>query len=564
MSTPKRQEINTSSRQPRLQLQNDTPTRAKQRGLAPARVSSPPTLTRDRIGAEHDASSVERFPTLPEADLSQSIARQGSGMKELEKGNTSNILLARKRIQAEHRQRSSDASSGFVHTIKTASMSNASFSVISRSLRLGRSSESRGFLRGYSRHSLDSERPITGSSLDEAAFRRGLKRKDIINELILTEESYVADLKALVYLYSTLLAPATSLPNQLRYTVQRNVTELLHLHESLLEELHQSTFKAAARKWAATEAPTRLHRTHRTHLKGSGNFANNGFTTKHSRIRSSIDSAEVNKAYATIGAADPSEILDLANVLKGVVTQLFAYEEYCSNYKTIAAELQKHTPSLWSTYQSGIESLNKSIIALDQRKQQDRKGLTVGDLLIKPIQRICRYPLLLQDLLKHTPIVDGPAAHKGLDDTLNRFREVAQGVNLAADNPASRSQTQRKWLLQDRLLLHRDILSHDQFRLLGTLQLCGVLHLTYQNSALAVRGGFAVCALFDNHVLIAMPLTKSSRLEVLALISLSDTRIDSATAGKGESGSLQWFSRLTLLRTSMPLHAIYLENHIHC
>src|SRR3990167_7616875 len=34
---------------------------------------------------------------------------------------------------------------------------------------------------------------------------------------------------------------------------------------------------------------------------------------------------------------------------------------------------------------------------------EECRGLTLFSFLIKPIQRICKYPLLLKDLLKHTP-----------------------------------------------------------------------------------------------------------------------------------------------------------------
>ena len=123
-------------------------------------------------------------------------------------GGTNNAILARnartfplRRVRL--RKSTSRSSSGLVATLKTASLSAGSFSVLPRSTRNSYLSEHRGnrssrLSTSNLRFSTDSDRPQT-SALDEAARNRGLKRRQIIDELLSSEEGYVADLKVLTY-----------------------------------------------------------------------------------------------------------------------------------------------------------------------------------------------------------------------------------------------------------------------------------------------------------------------------------------------------------------------------
>ena len=431
-----------------------------------------------------------------------------------------------------HHNRLSTNSSGFVHTVKTASFSHGSFSVMSKSFHLGRSCETRALFSSHSRFSSESERPPTNHSVDEAAICRSVRRRQILDEMLTTEETYIADLKALVYLMSTLLASSTSISSRLRHSMQQNVLDLLHLHEGILANLHRAAFKSAARKWADTISPRGASSPRHARWRTLEPSVAGRLARVHRRTRSSIDSHELTQSRARLTGAEPIDVADTVSVFSTSMSNFFAYEEYCANHEIIAHDLQRHLPTLWSTYGTGIESLARSLVSLDRRCEDGRKALTVGDLLIKPIQRICKYPLLFEDLLKQTPVSDCPSAHADLESILHSLRDVVDAVNNATHSQDARLHIHRRWSLQARLNLSRTKLVTEDLRLLGDVILCGVLHVTYQTRT-RVEGCYALCVLYQDVLLVAFPVGPVGRFDVTALVMLNDMKLESASDGKG-------------------------------
>lgn len=99
-------------------------------------------------------------------------------------------------------------------------------------------------------------------------------------------------------------------------------------------------------------------------------------------------------------------------------------------------------PSLPSSKQSsGTEAPNGSYAPRTKR-------LAFRDLLIKPIQRICRYPLLLEQLRDRKSISN---ENDALDEALGVMKRVAQGVDDAREK---REAAARSQLLLSRLETH--------------------------------------------------------------------------------------------------------------
>lgn len=149
---------------------------------------------------------------------------------------------------SHHRQSSSGSSFGFVETVKTASASLASGSIFARSRRNSiRSSRSKTHTDLSSRASMSSNRCSEDSAgldkpqvLDKATVERALQRRRILEELISTEESYIGDVRFLMNVYVTILVSLPTMPSGLRSSINRNLTDIIELHEELLGELHRA------------------------------------------------------------------------------------------------------------------------------------------------------------------------------------------------------------------------------------------------------------------------------------------------------------------------------------
>ena len=112
-------------------------------------------------------------------------------------------VLLQSPTHRRHKKSSSWASSGILTAVKSASMSLATLSVapnsrLARGSSLMRSSNRSSRLsHSFGRPSVD-EVSISLPLIDEASRERAIKRRMTLEELVSTEESYVADLKVLV------------------------------------------------------------------------------------------------------------------------------------------------------------------------------------------------------------------------------------------------------------------------------------------------------------------------------------------------------------------------------
>ncbi|KAI9806399.1 MAG: hypothetical protein M1833_003586 [Piccolia ochrophora] len=434
-------------------------------------------------------------------------------------------------VSTARRQNSSSFSSmAFVRKSRAASMSLASLNV-HQGRNEPRSGTRNSFLSNASAISQDICQENT-NQLDEGVKTRHVKRRQILDELISTEEGYVADLKVLSNVYLTLLASMPSLTPQTRSGIQRNIAELLQLHQHLLEQLHRVV-------------PQSDHDSHKYCPRPSPENRPQGQWSTLDHVSEEVEPGGgryiekrlTNPAQAVFCSptAEPSVAANAARIFDGLMKRFFAYEEYGANYDTMlrdAASSFRGSPER-QAYNKGIGALANILASIDSRDSRAQRSSKMEDLFIKPLQRVCRYQLLFSDLCKHTPVYDCPESHIELEKVLYRLRETTFEINRATSNPEVQARIEKTWLLQDRLI-YKDERRGSQaltLRILGHVQLCGVLFVAWNGSE-TIRGEFLICVLYRSCLILATTNKDSSIYVIVARIELRDIRIEAPDNGK--------------------------------
>lgn len=112
-----------------------------------------------------------------------------------------------------HKKSASGSSSGFVTAVREASISLASISIAPRSRRTGASSRQKRTDRSsktsnVGRLSEDSSYVARSAVIDQGVTNRLLQRRRVLEEIIRTEESYLADVKFLMNVSYMIMSPS--------------------------------------------------------------------------------------------------------------------------------------------------------------------------------------------------------------------------------------------------------------------------------------------------------------------------------------------------------------------
>lgn len=170
-----------------------------------------PELNRPSI-AVADTSTLEEQPFKKwMSTLRRKKSKRGRSLKprqerwsldDADQNDSAQAPSVQRKIAIGHRKTSSWSSSGFVEAVKSVTISLRTLSVVPSTRKccqpiLRTSDRSSGLSQSANRNSMDGTQG-SAQLIDEAAWLRAVKRRRTLEELISSEESYIADLKVLV------------------------------------------------------------------------------------------------------------------------------------------------------------------------------------------------------------------------------------------------------------------------------------------------------------------------------------------------------------------------------
>ncbi|KAI9172000.1 Phosphatidylinositol 3,4,5-trisphosphate-dependent Rac exchanger 1 protein [Paramyrothecium foliicola] len=436
-----------------------------------------------------------------------------------------------------HRASSSGSSFGLISAVRSASVSLSSVSAVTRSRRNTIRSQAISRTDRSSRASMSCPRASEESALDEeyplidaATIDRSLQRRRILEEMISTEESYIGDVRFLINVYITMLAPLPTLPAGLRTSINQNLTEIVELHEEILGELHKVVPHS---EYNQLDGPLPTAVSSRPLYCG------------HRRLNSLDAVPEDNAATKWLRETpgmicEPQVAAEVSRIFGKKINRFFIYKEYGAKYEMMMKDitLAQRTMPEWDSYQKGLEILASTLGTVRSKEVASKKSLSIGDLLVKPIQRVCKYPLLFAELLKYTPFTDCPNSHMEVEAVLIRLREATGEINRATNDTRMKTTLEKTWLLQDRLVFMNrklDAVSKNQIRSFGHIRLCGALYLCWQTKN-GIDGQYVICLLYRDVLCFASAGRVEPIYTILACIDLRGTKVEEADNGRGTLG----------------------------
>jgi len=206
-------------------------------------------------------------------------------------------------------------------------------------------------------------------------------REKILNEILDTEKDYVNDLKIIIDVYKRPMMQSGIITEEQQKALFVNVEDIEHLNRTKVLAILQFRFEVAKR---------------------------------------GADSAWMMK-------------INLGDIFTSLSEHLKQYTEYCANQPKALAmlhDLERDNPEFAKFTKDLMEN------------SPEVRGLSLLSFIIKPIQRLCKYPLLLRELINNTD--SSLTDHKQLQEAAKKVSKTVDYVNSmqrkAEDEEAAKSQ----------------------------------------------------------------------------------------------------------------------------
>ena len=239
-------------------------------------------------------------------------------------------------------------------------------------------------------------------------FTAILQRKNHLIELVDTEAAFNKDMNVLIEIYQgTAIAVPDLKPTDIRI-IFRNATQITDMSKDFLADLKETVMPVYAHRSARSKART-----------GEGQHIG---TETAAMMYPTLPTSEIIEAKQNDEKTAVGQVF-----LKHIPVMLKAFTRFINGSKAATVKIQELTaqhPSIkvW------LEECNDA--ASDLSAAWD-----LGSMLVKPMQRMTKYPMMIMDLLKQTPKDDerrgivGHPDRKALDDAYVQMQDVVKKVN---------------------------------------------------------------------------------------------------------------------------------------
>jgi len=174
---------------------------------------------------------------------------------------------------------------------------------------------------------------------------------------------------------------------------------------------------------------------HKVQLKTLKLMSDEGITTLFSNTEELVTVSQTFHDKMAERKTANAFIEEIGDIIAECSESLKAYSTYCSNYP-IAMQMVhalQSVPEIKEQVQSWMGA-------------PECRGLSLESFLIKPIQRICKYPLLLKELLRHTE-----KSHKDYPNLLIAAEKIDAVVKVANEATALLGERERIASIQNKI-----------------------------------------------------------------------------------------------------------------
>ncbi|CAK9787004.1 hypothetical protein CC85DRAFT_182052 [Cutaneotrichosporon oleaginosum] len=328
------------------------------------------------------------------------------------------------------------------------------------------------------------------------------RRRMILLEIVETEVTYVHQLRALVYVYLPQLAVLPFVSDRIHQHIARNSVDLLEFHV----------------QFAA-------------HMVDILKYSGLGYDVCDSKTLDTVTK-------------------ELANLFVREVPSFRLYSGYCAGSMVASSVVSDITHRV--DYENFEKRCQHITSETTQASLQDmlynkpgspsRTRLRFKDILIAPIQRVCRYPLLLASLLAD---INREAPPNDVVESVEAAQAVMRAVAENADDARLRKEAELKTARVAECLEPHNALSKEFLNRLGTCRLIGALDVLYHHPIHApldrpTKVRYFAALLYRGYLILAK-VRRNKTLEARHFLPLEVVELIDIT-----EGSLPFSLRLTI------------------